>query len=124
MTTVILSSSCLVKAGANVSTEFTGTPSALGSKPWDDLIKEAESEINSTTRYNWSANYASLDDDVKYIYQQAVTARAAMLAISYDTDGYGARQAETMLDVLNDQYKSAMKILEETTHQNYVKGAS
>jgi len=123
MTNVILSGSCLVKAGTNVSSEFTATPTTLTDPAWDPLIQEAEAEINATTRYNWTDNYATLNDDVKFFFQEAVASTAAMSAIAWDMSGYGSREAETKLDVLLDVKKNAINQLKEIKVRDFVTNA-
>ena len=89
----------------------------------NDFISQAESEINSATRFNWSDAFAGLDVDVKAILTGAASARAGMFCVNWNNGSYGSRQAETILDVLNDQYKTAIKELKEVLVRKFVEDA-
>ncbi len=107
--TLAVSGSVLVKAGANVSSNFTSTNADTNIDP---LINQAESLISSISRKDWVAAYSTLTDEVKKILEQFVSAVAAMACISYDMSGYSSRrEAETMLDVLNNESNRAQSLL-------------
>jgi len=97
MVTLCQSGACLIKAGENVSSDFTGTEAETN---WNNLILQAEAYLNCISRYNWVDNYASLNDDVKHILEDAAACHAACSAIAYDMSGYTSRaEAQTILDV-------------------------
>ena len=117
MTTLCISGAALFKAGANVSTALTGAQI-------DSVILQVESEINATTRYNWNDNYATLNADVKYILEQAASNLAAMYLVTYDMSGYTSKtEAQTILDVLLDGYRRAIKELTDIKNRDFVIGA-
>ena len=90
----------------------------------NDFVSQAESLINCETRFNWSDNYAALDLDVKAILKMAASSKAAMLVIQYDMSGYtGKREAETMLDVLIDEYNKAIKLLRDQEVKKFMSAA-
>ena len=109
-----------MKAGANVSSFFTTNTNQVV----EQTIRQAESLVCATTRYNWLDNYSTLNEDVKYILEEAVSSWSAMAMISYDMGGYtSASEATTMLDVLIDRYNRAIKELKEQSVKNFVEGA-
>jgi len=111
----------LQKAGANVSSIMNAATDTTFVYS-NSFIGQAESEINAKTLINWSDIYATLNADNRDLLKMAASARAAMFCISYDTDGYGSRQAETMLDILNDQFQSAIKQLKDKDVSAFVVG--
>ena len=105
------------KAGANASA-VSNVEAYI-----NDFITQAESLINTETRFNWSDAYSGLDVDVKGILKLAASAKAAMLVINYDLTGFSARERETMLDVLKDEYNMAIKLLREIKAKDFINGA-
>lgn len=106
------------KAGANAST-VSNTELYI-----NDFMTQAESLINSLTRKNWSDIYSTLNVDVKGLLKMAASAKAAMMVIQYDMASYSTKtEAETMLDVLNDEYKQAIRELKEIKVRDFVEGA-
>lgn len=80
----------------------------------NDFMTQAESLINCETRHNWSDDYSSLDVDVKGILKLAASAKAAMMVIQYDMSGYRSlSEAQTMLNVLEDEYQKAITLLRD-----------
>lgn len=119
MVTLCLSGSCLLKAGENCSTDFTGTSAEDN---WNALILQAESYICSVSRQNWIDDYAGLNADLKYILEDLCSCIAAMYAISYDMSGFTSRfEAETMLDVLNDRIEKMIVLLKEKKVVDFIK---
>jgi len=117
MGTLCLSGAALFKAGVNVSTDLTEAQ-------YDYAIRQAESIINSTTEYNWTNNYATLNADVKYILELACSNLAAVYLVNYDMSGYTSRIfAETTLDVLKDGYNMAIKELKEASKRGFIQDA-
>ena len=102
------------KAGANAST--TANVEAYINR----FMAQAESLINSEVTYNFSDNYASLNVDVKKILTLAASSKAASMVINYDMDGYGRIQAQTMLDYLDNDYNSAIRILKDKRKQGFI----
>jgi hypothetical protein len=116
MGNIILSGAAYRKAGANVP--------AIAEPAWGEWISGAEAYVNNVTRYNWSDNYAALNDDVKFLLNDVVSAIVAKKAISHDMSGYTSRaEAQTMIDVLDDEVKDGLKILQDDKVKTFVKGA-
>jgi hypothetical protein len=108
----------LRKCGANASA--TSAAEAYT----NDFVAQAESQINAETGYNWSDAYAGLNADVKAILKLAASNMAAMYVIQYDMGGFNSREeAETMLDVLYDGYRAAIKVLRDKNQQEFVQDA-
>ena len=89
----------------------------------NDFVTQAESEINSLTRKNWSDVYSTLDVDVKSLLKAAASNLAAMYVIQYDMSGFSsAVEAQTMLDVLYNSYLRALGILKDKNVQTFIEG--
>lgn len=121
MGTLCLSGACLLKAGENVSSDFTGSDAETN---WNALILQAEAYINCVSRYNWVDNYASLNADVKYILEDAAACHAACSAISYDMSGFTSRaEAQTMLDVNWAKLQDYINLLKDRKFIDYINSA-
>ena len=105
------------KAGANASA--TSNVEAY----INDFMTQAESLINSTTRFNWSDAYSGLNVDVKGILKQAASAWAAIAVIRYDMSGFTSRQeALTMINSLIYEYTTALAQLKDIKVQDFMNG--
>ena len=103
------------KAGANAS----GTSNVEAYI--NDFMTQAESFINVATTYNWSDAYSGLNADVKGILKEIASNLAAMYVIQFDMSGFTSRvEAETMLDVLNDEYQRALSLLRDIKKRDFV----
>lgn len=87
----------------------------------NQYMTEAESYINTVTRYNWSDAYAGLNVDVKGILKECASDLAAMYVIQYDMDGYGLAQAQTMLNFLHDRVDKCINLLKEKAHTDFIR---
>ena len=107
------------KAGANASI-VSNTEAYI-----NDFMTQAESTINTMTRFNWSDVYAAtLDVDVKSILKEAASNLAAMYVIQYDMSGFTSRaEAESMITVLRDGFLRNITILKKMKPQTFVNGA-
>ena len=106
------------KAGAGVNS------TAVTEAYTNDFIAQAESYINTATRYNWSDEYAGLNSDVKGILKMAASNLAAIFCIQYDMSGYTSRyEAETMCDILKTVANECIYILRDMKAQTFIKGA-
>jgi hypothetical protein len=78
------------------------------------IAQMVEGEINSSTNYNWSDAYTTLNDDIKGVLLSAGTSLGAIFVINYDTTGYsGLNAAQTMIDILRDDVERCKAILKE-----------
>lgn len=123
-----ISGTAILKAGAGMNSSISGaslTVSGAGTQvAIDNWIDQAESTINTVTRFNWTDKYDTLDDDVKFILEEAVSNLAAIYAIQFDMSGYTSRtEAETMMDVLRDAALRAISILKDIKSQTFINDA-
>lgn len=115
------SGACMLKAGKYLSPDFSG---ARGEPNWSGAMAQAEAHICAETTYNWVDNYPNLNPDVRYILDEAASNLAAMYGINYDMSGYTSRaEAQSMLDVLWNNYQACIKILKEKDKQTFMKNA-
>lgn len=99
--------------GTNASTTITNSPANM-----TFFINQAEGELCSTTRIDWIDKWASLSTSFSGAVSSAVASRAAMPIISYDMSGYTSRaEAQTMLDLLRDNYERSLKVLSDSKTQ-------
>lgn len=87
----------------------------------NQYMTEAESEINTVTRYNFSDNYAALNVDVKGILKKIASNLAAIDVIQFDMSGFTSRtEAEDMINVLRDGALRGMSILRDKKVQTFM----
>jgi hypothetical protein len=90
----------------------------------NDFIAQAESYINSVTRYNWSDNYSTLNVDVKMLLKECASNLAAIYVLNYDyTSFFSMAEAQTTLNVLYDRVEKCIKLLEEQVVKQFIVGA-
>ena len=110
----IVSGAAVRKAGANVSI-------AIPELAWTEWISGAESIINDMTRYNWSDNYATLNDDTKHILSDTAASMVATDAIRYDMEIYvSISEAQSMISSLNDAAMRNISILRDIKTQTFM----
>ncbi len=89
----------------------------------NQYVAEAESLINAITRVNWSALYTTLNAELRDILKMAAGAKAAMMVIQYDMSGFTTRiEAETMLDVLNNEFDRSIAELKVQATKGFLGG--
>jgi len=105
------------KAGLNVNSAVVDV--AATTTAWSE---QTEGLICTESKYDWVTNYASLQAEFKNILREAASAHAAMKMVAYDMSGYtSVTEAQTMLNVLYDQYRVAMDLLKQTQFSIKVK---
>jgi len=93
--------------GANATIVADSTQLTL----WSD---QAEGRIEAETRRTWVDDFASLDTGTKGLLQEVGSAIVAMKIITWDTSGYfNSREAETLLDYLDDVVNDGLRILKD-----------
>ena len=131
-TTFTVSGATLLRAGDGVSTALKGggadmdTEAGTATETYvvDEWIVEAENFINLLCRYDFTANYLSLNANTKQILREAATCLAAMYAVSFDMGGYTSlAEAETIIDVCRDGAERALGLLVDQKSVTYVKQA-
>ncbi len=115
--TFCTSGQALIKAGKNVSVDFTTTKA----NDVDVYIEQAESEINVFTRYNWTDAFAGLDADTSKILEKLAASLTAIELIIYDMSGFTSRvEAEDMINVLRDQTLRMFGIIRDKKEQSFL----
>ena len=106
------------KAGANASS--TSNVEAY----INQYMTEAESEINTLCRFNFSDAYSGLNADTRGILKSVASNLAAIMVIQFDFSGFTSRtEAEDMINVLRDSALRGMSILRDKKAQDFVNGA-
>ena len=104
------------KAGANCSAVSKAEAYT------NDYVAQAESTINAMCRFNFSDNYATLNDDTKMILKSVASDIAAIYVISYDMSGFTSRvEAEDMINILRDNALRGLSILRDKKVQEFIK---
>lgn len=104
------------KAGANAS--------SAGKNLAEEFIEQAESTINTSCRYNFTANFSDLNSNVKKILEETASNLAAIYIISYDMTGYNQRiMAEDLINVLRDAALRNISILRDKKAQTFIENA-
>jgi hypothetical protein len=107
--TLCTSGAAISKAGANANSSIVASGSILA--VWSD---EAEAKLNTDSRYDWVANYASVGANYKPILAKAVSDSVALNIIGYDPSGFTSRyEAQFMADMLVDDYNKCIALLSE-----------
>jgi hypothetical protein len=120
MTTTYCDSGAVkLKAGSNVSSSITDAQ-------YTQLINEAEAFINVAIKdnsYSFIDNYASINEDVKYILEDAASCHAAVSAISYDPTAYTKEEALIIINVNWARMQECIKMLRDKKYTDYIQGA-
>lgn len=107
--TLCTSGAAIRKAGANANSTIVASGSAI--QDWTD---QAEGYIISFTRRDWVDSYSSVDAGVKHALADCCSDLVAKKIINYDMSGYTSRlEAQTMLDVLDDNANRILKELKD-----------
>jgi hypothetical protein len=107
------------RAGENANT----TAKAVAAT--DIYVLNVESTINSLTRFNWSDAFtAGLNVDVQGVLTDTGASMCAMNVINADMSGFTSRtEAQTMLDVLNNNVQRNLSILRDRKVQTFINDA-
>lgn len=105
------------KVGANASS------TANAEAYINDFMTQAESLINTEAKFNFSDTYSTLNADVRGILKMAASSKAAMWVINYDMTGLSLAEAQTRLDVLNNDFVKAMTLLKNIDHTDFISDA-
>ena len=105
------------KAGAGVSNLITDTIKT-------DFVIQAESFVNTVTRFNWSDAFAALNVDVKSILSDLVSNIAGGYCIIYDISGYSDKdEVKTMMELIEERNKKLIELLIEQKNQTFINNA-
>lgn len=105
-------SGALFKAGVNRNTSLSGADLNL-------MSDMAEDTFCMKTRKDWVTTYATDLSGTHLVgcVADAVSADIAKKIINADSSGFLKGEAQTMLDVLADEYNSIVKLVVETQNQ-------
>ena len=76
---------------------------------------QAESLMSSDVSYDLVGNYASMTAYWKQMLALAASSKAAMLAINQNQNAWQLATSQSKLNVLNNEYEAAMKIIRTLT---------
>lgn len=106
-----------LKAGTDVSTSLTDSD-------YTKLINQAESYINAAARINFVDLFSGLNDDVKFILEDAASSHAAMSAIGYNMNNYpSTARAQTLLNINWARLQENINLLKEKPKTDFMKEA-
>ena len=106
--TMCTSGQAIVRAGANVNTTIITYADAT---LLDGFSTEAQGLIEAETGMSINDNFASYALSGAAV--MASSAKIAMMLIAYDTTGYLSREADTLLNLNDLDYKSAIKNMKD-----------
>ncbi len=88
----------------------------------NQFIAEAENFINTVTGVDYSIGtiYTDLSASTKSVLKRWAAALAAIDVINFDTTGIGGREAETRMDVLNDEANKCQSLLKDKIRSDFV----
>jgi hypothetical protein len=86
----------------------------------NDYVSQAESLINSVTRFNWSDAYSTLNADTKGILKEVASDLAAIYVIQYDMSGFSRIEAEDMINILRDAALRGLAILRDKKVKEFI----
>ena len=111
--TLCTSGSAVIDAGANANATIILSGSAL--LGYSD---QAEGRICAECHYDFVTNHTAQDTQIKNALADVCSAMIAMKIVSYDPSGYSnSREAETILDVLDERVYRGIEILKIKTNQ-------
>ena len=128
-TTFCVSGAVLAKAGAGVSDTIKAGGGSSGlaigaDYAVDAWINDAESRINTNSRFNFTDGFSNLNSDTKLILREVASNLAAVYAITYDMGGYTSRsEAESIINVLLLNADEGLKQLKDKKQVDFIDGS-
>jgi hypothetical protein len=117
--TFCTSGAAISKAGSRANSTIVASGATLAT--WSD---EAENVICDVARANLINSYSSLTTNGKSILGNIASSLIAQKIISYDISSYGSsRTAETILDILENEIKRGLTLIEEDKIKKYLGAA-
>ena len=114
--TLCTSGAAIAKAGVNANSTIIASGARLAE--WCD---EAESTICDVARVDVVTSYANLKSNGKYILQDLCSSMIAQKIINYDINSYSSsREAETMLDILENNIRRGISKVEDDKIKTYI----
>jgi len=106
--TLCTSGAAVVKAGTHANSTIAASGSAL-----QGFADAAEGKIEASTRKSYIDNYSSLSIGVKNMLSDVASSIVAMDIIAYDNTGYLAREADMLMNKLDERINSGLAILKD-----------
>lgn len=88
----------------------------------DVYVLNVEAAIDVETGFDWSSNWADLDQTLRNVLTMTGAAKCAMIVVNANPTGYSAREREMTLDFLNSIYETGIRILKDKDGADMVKG--
>jgi hypothetical protein len=108
-------SNVIAKAGVGANTTSASIANI------SNYVQSAQSVLNVMTKKNWTDEYTSLSEDVKYMIDETISNLAAIKVINYDMSGYTSRlEAEGMKLTLWNEAKEYMEKLKDVDIQKFM----
>lgn len=103
-------------AGSGANATITADTTTL-----TEWIEEAESHINIVAQYDFTTDFSNLSANFKNILRETAAAMTAQKIVMYDFSGYlGAREAETLLDFLENIIVRNLARIKDDNVQEYM----
>lgn len=113
--TLCTSGAAVAAAGTFVNTSIQGNATEL-----DNFSNQAEGAICAECHTDFVSNYANFDTEIQNALQTICAAKIAKKLVKYDMSGYtDRREAETILDVLDDEESKGLQTLNKKQFQRF-----
>lgn len=106
--TLTTSGSAVAMAGTHVNSTIKVSGSALLG-----FSNQAEGIIEARTKKTWVDNYSSQSNGIKNILSDTASSLIAMDMIAYDNTGYLAREADMLMNKLDERINSNIAVLKD-----------
>lgn len=106
------SAAAIAKAGAKANSTIVASSATLAE--WSN---EVEASIAMITRKDWSGAWAGLDGTFKCCLADLSSDMIAMKILGYDLGAYTTIQAQTMADILRDNYVRLLAVLDKCEYK-------
>ena len=102
------SDTAIDKAGANANSTVTSDSTFLAT-----LSDHAEGWVCSETRRDWVSYFSDLGTQIKGVLNDVTSSKIALMIIAYDTTGYFAREADTLMNLHDGIVTNGIKFLKD-----------
>ncbi len=115
--TLCTSGLAIQKAGKNVHADIIAGTYDVG-----EIIEQVEAQVSLFSRYDWVANFGTVEANFKPVLEEVTSDMAAIYLIEYDMSGYTSRiEAEDMITVLRDSSIRILSLLKDQKGVTYGK---
>ena len=113
--TLVSSYAITNKAGVNCNSTAVASGALI-----QMFAEQAEGEFCMKTRKDWITDWAGISAPIQQAISKGVSARAGMMLLSYDPSGYTSlAEAQTIADMLNDEFSQVVKDLKDKENQSF-----